>query len=50
MTLSPKSTTSTPLSYATDSADPDARAHLLRNLMLFGRVLRALGLDVNPGA
>ena len=24
-------------------------AHLLRNLVLFGRVLRGLGLDVNPG-
>jgi uncharacterized protein with von Willebrand factor type A (vWA) domain len=23
--------------------------HLLRNLVLFGRVLRGLGLDVNPG-
>ena len=44
-----KSTTTTPLSYATDSADSNARGHLLRNLLLFGRVLRALGLDVNPG-
>jgi len=23
--------------------------HLLPNLLLFGRLLRALGLDVNPG-
>lgn len=29
-------------------ADPEGR-HLLRNLVLFGRVLRGLGLDVNPG-
>ena len=46
-TLKPSSPT--PLSYATDDTDPDARGHLLRNLMLFGRVLRALGLDINPG-
>ena len=26
-----------------------AEAHLLRNLLLFGRTLRALGLDVSPG-
>jgi uncharacterized protein with von Willebrand factor type A (vWA) domain len=26
-----------------------AEHHLLRNLLLFGRVLRGLGLDVNPG-
>ncbi len=29
---------------------PEAEGrHLLRNLVLFGRVLRGLGLDVNPG-
>lgn len=38
-----------PLSYATENADPNAYGHLLHNLMLFGRVLRALGMDVNPG-
>ena len=26
-----------------------SEGHLLRNLVLFGRVLRGLGLDVNPG-
>jgi uncharacterized protein with von Willebrand factor type A (vWA) domain len=30
-------------------AAPSAGGHLLRNLVLFGRVLRGLGLDVNPG-
>lgn len=33
----------------TVSADPASPGHLLRNLVLFGRVLRRLGLDVNPG-
>ena len=28
---------------------PHAGGHLLHNLLLFGRVLRGLGLDVNPG-
>ena len=28
---------------------PDGSGHLLHNLVLFGRVLRGLGLDVNPG-
>lgn len=28
--------------------DPEAHGHLLRNLVLFGRLLRALGLDVTP--
>ncbi len=28
---------------------PSSPPHLLRNLVLFGRVLRGLGLDVNPG-
>ncbi|MFN4293650.1 MAG: vWA domain-containing protein [Thermoflexales bacterium] len=33
-----------------DPADPQIRSgHLLHNLILFGRVLRGLGLDVNPG-
>jgi uncharacterized protein len=31
------------------AATSSNRGHLLRNLVLFGRVLRGLGLDVNPG-
>lgn len=31
------------------SAAPPAGGHLVHNLLLFGRLLRALGLDVNPG-
>jgi uncharacterized protein with von Willebrand factor type A (vWA) domain len=31
------------------AATSPARGHLLRNLILFGRVLRGLGLDINPG-
>lgn len=30
-------------------AAPPAGGHLVHNLLLFGRLLRALGLDVNPG-
>lgn len=35
-------------SSANSSANPNT-GHLLHNLLLFGRVLRGLGLDVNPG-
>jgi uncharacterized protein with von Willebrand factor type A (vWA) domain len=31
------------------ASSTSASGHLLRNLVLFGRVLRGLGLDVNPG-
>lgn len=30
-------------------SSPPASGHLLHNLLLFGRLLRGLGLDVNPG-
>lgn len=33
----------------TAASEPGGEHHLLRNLVLFGRVLRGLGLDVNPG-
>ena len=36
-----------PLDYATDTAPAEARGHLLHNLILFGRLLRGLGLNVN---
>jgi uncharacterized protein with von Willebrand factor type A (vWA) domain len=34
---------------AATSSTSSTGGHLLRNLVLFGRVLRGLGLDVNPG-
>ena len=36
-----------PLDYATENAPAEARGHLLHNLILFGRLLRGLGLNVN---
>lgn len=37
----------TPLSYATPEAREQDRGHLLHNFILFGRVLRGIGMDVN---
>lgn len=39
----------TPLTSNSDSDSAPASGNLLHNLLLFGRLLRGLGLDVNPG-